>query len=121
MPTMSKEVLSASTNGRGIKVAATSTSGTLIHTATTGGSNTDIDEVFIYASNPTSTQRLLTIEFGGATVPDDQIAVQVPAHTTMLVVPGLIMRADLNSGPSVRTMLQLLFTVLLTESILANG
>ena len=92
---MSKEVLSASTNGRGIKVAATSTSGTLIHTATTGGSNTDIDEVFIYASNPTSTQRLLTIEFGGATVPDDQIAVQVPAHPTMLVVPGLIMRAGL--------------------------
>ena len=95
MPTMSKEILSASTNGKGIKVAATSTSGTLIHTATTGGSNTDIDEVFIYASNPTSTQRLLTIEFGGATVPDDQIAVQVPAHTTMLVVPGLIMRAGL--------------------------
>ena len=95
MPTMSKEILSASTNGRGIKVAATSTAGTLIHTATTGGSNTDIDEVFIYASNPTSSQRLLTIEFGGATVPDDQIAVQVPAHTTMLVVPGLIMRAGL--------------------------
>ena len=95
MPTMSKEILSASTNGKGIKVAATGTQGTLIHTATTGGSNTDIDEVFIYASNPTSTQRLLTIEFGGATVPDDQIAVQVPAHTTMLVVPGLIMRAGL--------------------------
>jgi len=95
MATMSKEVLSGSTNGRGIKVAATGTQGTLIHTATTGGSNTDIDEIYIYASNPTSTQRLLTIEFGGATVPDDQIAVQVPAQTTSLVVPGLILRAGL--------------------------
>ena len=96
MPTMSKEILSGSTNGRGIIVTQTTSGAAVtIHTATSGGSNTDIDEIFIYASNPTSTQRLLTIEFGGATVPDDQIAVQVPAHTTMLVVPGLIMRAGL--------------------------
>ncbi len=96
MPTMSKEVLSGSTNGRGILVnQTTSGSAVTIHTATTGGSNTDIDEIFIYASNPTSTQRLLTIEFGGNTSVADEIAVQVPAQTTLLVVPGLILRAGL--------------------------
>ena len=96
MPTMSKEILSASTNGLGILVNQTATNNAVtIHTATTGGSNTDIDEIFIYASNPTSTQRLLTIFFGGTTTVQDEIAVQVPAQTTMLVVPGLILRAGL--------------------------
>ena len=50
MPTMSKEVLSGSTNGRGIIVNQTTAGAAVtIHTPTTGGSNTDIDEIFFYA------------------------------------------------------------------------
>ena len=93
MPTMSKEFLSESTNGRGVKVAATASTGTLIHTVTTGGSNTDIDEIFIYATNTDASQIKLTVEFGGATDPDDHIVANIPAETTVLVVPGLILRA----------------------------
>lgn len=92
MPTMSKEILSGSTNGKGVKVAATGTAGTLIHTVTTGGSNTDIDEIFIYATNTHTAQIKLTVEFGGATDPDDHIVANIPAETTVLVVPGLILK-----------------------------
>tara|TARA_R100001129_G_scaffold84311_1_gene57304 strand:+ start:13 stop:372 length:360 start_codon:yes stop_codon:yes gene_type:complete len=95
MPTIAKEILSGSTNGRGVEVVATGTAGTLIHTATTGGSNADIDEVFIYATNIDTSQILLTIEFGGADSPDDHILAKVPAQTTVLVVPGLILKAGL--------------------------
>ena len=93
MPTMSKEFLSESTNGRGVEVVQTGTAGTLIHTVTTGGSNTDIDEIFIYATNIDTSQILLTVEFGGADSPDDHILAKIPAQTTVLVVPGLILRA----------------------------
>ena len=46
MATYTKRLLSGSTNGRPIKVAATATPGTTIHTAVTG--TTDFDEVWIY-------------------------------------------------------------------------
>ena len=94
MPTMSKEILSASTDGRGVKVAATSSAGTTIHTATSGGSGADIDEIFIYATNTSASQVKLTVEFGGTAV-DDNIVANVPAETTVLVVPGLILRNGL--------------------------
>ena len=50
MPTtVSRIPLSGSTNGRGIKIAATATAGTLVHTATS--SATDCDVVTLYAYN----------------------------------------------------------------------
>ena len=55
MATYSKAHFSQSTNGRGILVAATSTPGTLIHTAVAGTS--DIDEVWIYAACNTGTSK----------------------------------------------------------------
>lgn len=94
MPTMSKEILSGSTNGRGVKVTGTGTGATVtLHTVTTGGSNTDIDEIFVYATNTDTAQIKLTVEFGGTTDPDDHIVANIPALTTVLVVPGLILRA----------------------------
>ena len=93
MPIMSKEILSGSTNGRGKKVTGTDTSGAVtLHTVTSGGSGADIDEIFIYATNTSASQVKLTIEFGGTTSPDDHIVANIPAETTVLVVPGLILK-----------------------------
>ena len=54
MATFSKQLLSGSTDGRGIKVAATASSGTTIHTASSTA--TTFDEIWLYAqlNNPFS-------------------------------------------------------------------
>jgi len=83
---ITKEFLSGSTNGRGIKVVATATAGTTIHTAHA----TSKDEVWLYVYNGHTANVTLTIEFGGATVPDDNMVVTVPFKDGLqLVVPGL--------------------------------
>ncbi|HLE81483.1 MAG TPA: hypothetical protein VJA25_09340 [Dehalococcoidia bacterium] len=93
MPTIAKRVLSGSTNGRGILIAATATPGTAVHTAVTG--TTDFDEVWLWATNTDTTARKLTIEYGGQTSPNDLIEFTVPTEDGFyLMVPGLV----LNNG-----------------------
>jgi hypothetical protein len=90
MATFSKVKLSGSTNGRGIKVAATATAGTTIHA--TGTSSSILDEIWLYAYNSDSAAIVLTIEFGGVSAPDDNIKLSIPATSGLtLVVPGLIL------------------------------
>lgn len=92
MATFSKQFLSGSTNGRPVKVAATSTPGTTIHTAHA----TATDEIWIWAQNTDTTDRKLTIEFGGTTAPDDLIEVTIPAEAGLVaVVPGLVLTNSL--------------------------
>jgi hypothetical protein len=87
MATFTKLALSASTNGRPIKVGATGTPGTLIHTAVTGTS--DFDEIWIYAMNSDTTDRKLTLEWGGVSVPDDLVEHTIIAESGLtLLVPG---------------------------------
>lgn len=84
---ISKLALSGSTNGRMVKVVATGTAGTTIHTAHA----TDLDEVWLWAVNTDTSSRKLTIEFGGTSSPDDLIELSVPAESGLiLVVPGLV-------------------------------
>lgn len=91
MATFSKRKLSGSTDGKGIKVAATSTPGTAIHTAVTGTS--DLDEIYLYAVNSSTAAVKLTIEFGSATAPDDNIEYTVPAEDGLhLIVPGILLQ-----------------------------
>ena len=93
MATFSKELLSTSTDGRAIKVAATATAGTLIHTGSTTA--TTIDELWLYAVNSDSTDRKLTIEWGGVTVPDDLIELTIGAEAGLvLVAPGLLIKGN---------------------------
>ena len=68
MATYSKQLLSGSTNGKAIKVSATATPGTTIHTAVSGTSS--LDEVWLWAQNTDTTDRKLTVEWGGTTSPD---------------------------------------------------
>ena len=86
MANFTKELLSGSTNGRGIKVGATSTPGTMIHTA----DGTATDEVWIYAMNTSASSETLTLEWGGTTDPDDLIEITLAASPGLtLIVPGL--------------------------------
>lgn len=90
MATIDKVKLSGGTNGRNIKVAATATPGTLIHTATAVAST--LDEIWLWAVNSDTSDRKLTIELGGTTAPDDLIEFTVPAEDGLyLVVPGLVL------------------------------
>ena len=94
MATYSKELLSGSTQGKGILVAATATAGTLIHTAVAG--TTDLDEIWLYAVNSSDTDVKLTLEWGEATAPNGNIEQTVPAESgLMLLVPGLLLQNGL--------------------------
>ena len=94
MATYSKELLSGSTQGKGILVAATSTAGTTIHTAVAG--TTDIDEIWLYAVTAHSAEIKLPLEWGEATEPNGNIEQTVPAESgLMLLVPGLLLQNDL--------------------------
>ena len=95
--TISKVLLSGSTGGQGVKVAATATAGTTIHT--TGTSATDIDEVWLWAYNDDAAAIVLTIEFGGVTDPDNTIVQTIqPGQGLTPVVMGLPLRGDGSAG-----------------------
>ncbi len=92
--TVSRIPLSGSTHGRAIKVAATATAGTLIHTGTS--SATDCDVVTLYAYNSSASAVNLTIEWGGVSDPDDLIKLSIPATSGLtLVCPDLVIRNSL--------------------------
>ena len=79
MSVYSGSVLSGSTNGRPIPVAATATPGTLIHTVSAG----KYEELYLWASNVTNAAATLTVEFGGTSDPGDHIvkAYSIPANS----------------------------------------
>lgn len=91
-----KTKLSASTDGKAIKVAATVTAGTLIHTANssaTPGAGGTWDEIWLSAFNSSASAVVLTIEFGGPTAPDQNIVQTIPPQSGLaLVIPGLILQ-----------------------------
>jgi hypothetical protein len=94
MATYTKRLLSGSTNGKQIKVAAIATAGDTIHTAVTG--TTDFDEIWIYAVNGSGAAVKLTIEWGEATAPDGNIEQTIPAEGGLvLIIPGLLLQNGL--------------------------
>ena len=82
---ITKVHLSGSTDGKNIKVAATSTAGTIIHTADSSA----IDELWLWAYNSHTADLLLHIEYGGVSDPDDHLEFTVPfADGAYLIIPG---------------------------------
>lgn len=77
----SRQLLSGSTNGRAIPVAATATPGTTIHTAVAGV--VSFDEVYLWASNVTGAAATLTLEWGGVGDPSDHMVkgYSIPANS----------------------------------------
>ena len=93
MATFTKTILSGSTDGRAIKVAATATPGTLIHTGSTTAAT--LHEVWLYVQNTDTANSKLTIEWGGTTSPDDLIEVTIPSESGLfLIVPGLLIKGN---------------------------
>jgi len=93
MATFSKQILSGSTDGKAIKVAATATAGTTVHTGSSTA--TTLDEVWIYAVNTSASDVKLTIEWGGTSAPDDLIEFTVKAENGLyLIIPGLILKGN---------------------------
>ncbi len=88
--------LLGSTDGRGIKVAATASPGTAIHTAISGTGADNFDELYLEAYNSDTTARTLTIEFGGTTAPDDNIVLNIPSKVGL--VPVVMGRVLQNGG-----------------------
>lgn len=95
MSTAVKRKLSSSADGKAIKIAAVATPGTDIHTAVAGTTAGTYDEIWLWAFNSHTGNIKLTIEFGGASAPDDNIVVTVPALAGLVpIVPGLILQNE---------------------------
>ena len=93
MATYNKLTLSGSTDGAGVLVAQTASSGTTIHTASTTA--TTFDEVWLYAVNTDTTARKLTVQWGTTTSPNGDIELTVnPESGLVLVVPGLVLKGN---------------------------
>lgn len=97
-----KMLLSGSTNGKQIKVAATGSPGTLIHTAVTG--TTNLDEIYLFASQASGGLVTLTIQWGGTASPDDELNMDIESDKGDYVViagkvlqNGLVVRAFASS------------------------
>lgn len=88
MSTYAPRILSGSTDGLGVKVVATATLGTTIHTAVSG--TDDFDEIRLYATNTSTAASKLTIEWGTATAADGNIEQTIqPEQGLELVIPRL--------------------------------
>jgi hypothetical protein len=88
-----KRKLSASSDGRGITVAATATPGTLVHTALNSVAGAEFDEVFIRAVNSSASAVKLTLEWGGTGAPGDQVEITIPPEAGFTeVIPGHVLQ-----------------------------
>ena len=98
--TVTKQIFSGSTDGEGIKVVATTSTGTTIHTVSSTA--TDFDEIWLWATNNHTTDVLLTVEWGVTTAPDGNIILTIPMHRGLvLVAPGLSLKG--NASPHIVT------------------
>lgn len=85
MTTFAAQIASGSTNGKNIKITTTASAGDTLHTAHA----TSLDEVWVWAMNSDTTARLLTVQFGGTTSPDDVVQITIPPQVgPVLVIPG---------------------------------
>lgn len=95
MATYSRVILSGSTNGKPIPVAATSSPGTTIHTAITGTGGSD--EIYLWVSNIDSASHSLTLQWGGTT--DAEMLTKtcsIPANSPPIpIAPGISLQNSL--------------------------
>jgi hypothetical protein len=90
MATYSRVLLSGSTDGMPNKVTATGTPGDTVHTSHASA----IDELYLWVSNLHTAEVTLTLEWGGATDPDDLLVKQlaIPANSPPIpVAAGLVL------------------------------
>ena len=95
MATISRNILSGSTNGRPLALAIDSGTFTTVHTGPTTAA--DMVEVYVYLSNISTSQEIVTIAIGG-TEDGDKMKIKVPAESTVLALPGITIKGDGGSG-----------------------
>lgn len=114
MATFERILLSASVNGKPIKIASTSTPGTLVHTAV-GGTNA-IDEVYLWVTNTDTSSRKVWVEWGGTTNPDHRVCNAVILPMTSPPIP-LITGLSINNGLAVRVIASVTNVLLITGHV----
>ncbi len=88
-----KRKLSGSTDGRGIKVTASGSPGTLVHSALSSVAANEWDEIFIEAVNTHTSDVKLTVEWGGTDSSNDLIEITIPAESGFTeVIPGHVLQ-----------------------------
>lgn len=98
MANYTRQLLSGSTNGKPIKIAATAIgSSTTIHTALTG--TTGFDEVYVWFNNTDSgLDHQITVAWGGQTDPDHVIQRVITLSKNgigVLLIPGYVLQNGL--------------------------
>jgi hypothetical protein len=92
MAIFKKRKLSGSTDGKPIKVVATATAGTTIHTAVAGTTAGTFDEIWLEATNNDTQARILTLEIGGAEV-EYNCVINIPSKAGFIrVLDGKILQ-----------------------------
>lgn len=91
-----RRLLSASTSGKPIAVAAIATPGTPLHASVAG--STSFDEVYLWAANRTAADVVLTIEWGGTASGDQSInQFKIPAYSPLYpVATGQVLNGGLS-------------------------
>ena len=100
MATIKREVLSGSGQISSTPVGlpqVLGTSQTEIHTIET--TVADYEEVWVWLSNITTSQVVVTLQIGHDSDADKRVMVKVPAEETVLAIPGWTFRG--HAGPSV--------------------
>lgn len=95
MATYSRVLLSGSTNGKAVQIAATATPGTTFHTAVTG--TTSFDEVYAWVNNTSASAVNLTIEWGGTGAANQIVTtLSIPANSPPIpILTGQVMQNGL--------------------------
>lgn len=99
MATYTRALLSGSTDGQPVKIAATATPGTTVHTAVAGSASWD--EVYLWVTNTDTVARTVTVEWGGTTDPDNLVVKALslpPSSGPIPLITGLV----LNNGKVVK-------------------
>lgn len=96
MIALTKMPLSASTDFRGIAVAATAiASGTTIHTAAASAVDGTGDEIVLYACNTDLSPHTLTLGWGGTATIGDNQNFTIAGGATVQVAAGMLLRNSL--------------------------
>jgi hypothetical protein len=96
MATFKKRLGSGSTQGKLVKIVATSTPGTTIHQAVAGTTDGTYDEIYIWAINNHTGDVTISVEWGGVVSPDDLIITTIPTKVGAYpVIPGWILQNEL--------------------------
>jgi len=93
VPSAAKQKLSASVDGRNIKVVATASAGTTIHTAVTGVVVGTFDEIYLEAFNSSAVPIVIQVQWGNTVAPDDNVIMTIAPQVGFVpVVNGLILQ-----------------------------